>query len=265
MPKRIISEISDEQEAMLANYREKWRSFELSTKPIDKEKVKSVIKAAYSVSDFPEPEILFYESPFAAIQAIFAIDGFKAYLGKDIRSKFRKRVVDHIEYEVEQKLEESLSRKLRNKINYPEFPHYPTENKPLIPYFPSDYCILSCIDTQLINDFDNYEEEQSYLFSSLRMNLNRIARWATLGCMLDFCISVINVGHDKKKWEVVQDLVQYCGFIFQFEKVCISCNRPSKLSFDTENRLHGEGEPAIKFRDGYSVYACHGEHPSEED
>ncbi len=263
MPRRIISKISDEQEVMLPSYREKWRSLSISTESIDEEKVRSVIKAAYLISDFSEPEILFYESPFAAIQEILAIDNFRDYLGKDIRSKFSKRVVDHIEHEVEQKLDESLSRKLRNKINYPEFPHYPTENKPLIPYFPSDSRILSCIDNQLIDDFDNYEEEQAYFFSSLRMNLNRIARWATLGCMLDFCISVLGVGHDKKKWQIIQDLIQHCGFIFQFEKVCISCDRPCKLSFDNKNLLHGEGEPAIQFRDGFSVYACHGEHTSD--
>ncbi|MGL4879867.1 MAG: DUF6745 domain-containing protein [Waterburya sp.] len=57
--------------------------------------------------------------------------------------------------------------------------------------------------------------------------------------------------------------MQYCGFIFQFEKVCIACARPYKLSFDRENMLHGEKEPALKFADGYSVYACHGRHTSE--
>ena len=62
---------------MLAGFREKWRSFAISTKSIDEEKVKSIIKATYLVSDFPEPEILFYESPFAAIQGILAIDDYK--------------------------------------------------------------------------------------------------------------------------------------------------------------------------------------------
>ncbi|MBV6621544.1 MAG: hypothetical protein KI793_01090 [Rivularia sp. (in: Bacteria)] len=95
-------------------------------------------------------------------------------------------------------------------------------------------------------------------------NITTTASWALLGCILDFCISVLNVGHDKKKWQVIQDLIQHCGFIFQFENVCICCNRPCKLSFDNNNRLHGEGEPAIQFRDGFSVYAYHGEHPSEE-
>ncbi|MEO1373626.1 MAG: hypothetical protein AAFW70_04720 [Cyanobacteria bacterium J06635_10] len=43
---RVITKISEEQEAMLPRYREKWRSFAISTESIDEEKVKSVIKAA---------------------------------------------------------------------------------------------------------------------------------------------------------------------------------------------------------------------------
>ncbi len=269
MPKRIISEISDEQQTMLPSYREKWRSFELSTEPIDEEKVASVIKAAYSVSDFPQPEIWFYESPFAAIQEMIAIDNFKAYLGRDIHIKFLNRVVNHLLHEIEKQLDKNLFTKLRNKIHYPDFPHYWTEDNPIISYFP--HSLSSCIDNQLIDDFHQYGIDLTYC-SNLRMNLTRTAKWAIWGCMFDFCISVLGVGHDKKKWQVVQDLIQHCGFIFQFEKVCISCvkrsstegNRAFKLSFDTENRLHGEGEPAIKFRDGYSVYAFHGKHPSDE-
>ncbi|MGB3650539.1 MAG: DUF6745 domain-containing protein, partial [Rivularia sp. (in: cyanobacteria)] len=239
----------------------KWRSFELSTEPIDEEKVASVIKAAYSVSNFPEPEILFYESPLAAIQAIFAIDDFKAYLGKDICSKFSKRVLEHLLHGIRHQFEEMTFIKLQNKIHYPEFPHYWTEDNHQVSYFP--HSTSRCIERQLIHDLVKSGLEFADV-SGLTSNLTRTAQWAILGCILDFCISVLGVGHDNKKWEVIKDLIRYCGFIFQFEKVCISCNRPSKLSFDTENRLHGEGEPAIQFRDGYSVYAFHGKHPSDE-
>lgn len=33
---------------------------------------------------------------------------------------------------------------------------------------------------------------------------------------------------------------------------------PLHLRFDNENRLHAEGEPAIEFTDGYSLYSYHG-------
>ncbi|MEH2240918.1 hypothetical protein [Nostoc sp.] len=32
-----------------------------------------------------------------------------------------------------------------------------------------------------------------------------------------------------------------------------------------ENTLHAEGEPALQFADGYSVYARHGRHPSQQE
>jgi hypothetical protein len=59
MPRRIITELTEEQEAMIAIYRDKWRRIAISTEPINHEKVAAVIKAAYAVSDYPEPEILF--------------------------------------------------------------------------------------------------------------------------------------------------------------------------------------------------------------
>lgn len=159
MPKRAIAEISQEQEAMLPEYRQKWRSFAISTESIDEEKVRSVIKAAYSVSDFSEPEILFFESPFAAIQGIFAIDDYKGYLGHKTTTKFHKRVIHYIWHGIEEKFETIIFRKLRNQIHFPEFPHYWTEDNPIIPYFPSSYEINICMSIQLINDLVNSEIE----------------------------------------------------------------------------------------------------------
>lgn len=52
MPKRIISELSPEQEAMLPSYRDKWRSLSILTEPIDREKVTVVIKAAYAAISY---------------------------------------------------------------------------------------------------------------------------------------------------------------------------------------------------------------------
>ena len=50
MPKRIITELTEEQEAMIPFYRDKWRSIQMSTESIDQEKVAAVIKTAYAVT-----------------------------------------------------------------------------------------------------------------------------------------------------------------------------------------------------------------------
>ncbi|AFY56703.1 hypothetical protein Riv7116_4274 [Rivularia sp. PCC 7116] len=119
------------------------------------------------------------------------------------------------------------------------------------------------MEIQLVDDLVNSGLDFADILDFTN-NMIIAPNWALLGCILDFCISVLNVGHDKKKWQVLQDLIQHCGFIFQFEKVCICCNRPCQLSFDNNNLLHAEEEPAIQFRDGFSVYACHGEQIYQE-
>lgn len=78
------------------------------------------------------------------------------------------------------------------------------------------------------------------------------------GALSDFYISVLNGDRDPVKWRAFQLLVANCGWIYPFEKVCIVCDRPRILSFDSQHRLHAEGAPAIQFADGYSVYSYHG-------
>ena len=75
---------------------------------------------------------------------------------------------------------------------------------------------------------------------------------------LEFYISVLHVTCDGRRWEAFESLVKECGWIFCSDKVCTVCDRPRILSVDSEYRLHAEGEPAIQFADGYSLYANHG-------
>lgn len=261
MPKRIVSELTEEQEAALAFYQDKWRSVALLTEPIDPEKVVAVIKAAYAASDFPEPEILFYSNPLIAIQQILAIENFREYTGRIIRSKFSKRVFDHLLKTMKRQLDEKLFITLRNKSLYSEFPHYWTESNPIVSAFPLN--VERCTESQLFADLAKPEFEFTNICNFL-LTLSRPAGWASWGCMFDFCISVLELQHDKQKWKVLQELIQNSGFIFLFEKICVACDRPSKLSFDQQNMLHAEEEPALQFPDGYSVYARHGIHPSKE-
>lgn len=260
---KIVAKPTPEQEALLSIYREKWHSIAISKEPINRDKVTEVIKAAYLACNYPEPEILFYDNPFAAIQDVTRIENFQHYLDRNINIKFLKRVVDHIQSGLKQQLEEHLFIKLLNQIRFPEFPHYPTESQPQISYFP--YSFVNCIEQQLLADFEKHNPKLEFSdISYFTLHLTRPAEWAILGCMFDFCISVLKLHHDRKKWQNFRELIQSCGLLFRYEKVCIACDRPCKLSFDRENRLHADGEPALKFPDGYSVYANHGRFLLEE-
>ena len=76
-----------------------------------------------------------------------------------------------------------------------------------------------------------------------------------------FLSAKFGVTLDQKAQELLrckQQLFENCGWILPFEKVCVICDRPLHLCFDAENRLHAEGESAIAFADGYSLYFHHG-------
>jgi internalin A len=64
---------------------------------------------------------------------------------------------------------------------------------------------------------------------------------------------------EQKALECLNQLLENCGWIFAFEEVCIVCDRPRKISLDSDNQLHAEAEPAIQFADGWHTgYYYHG-------
>jgi hypothetical protein len=54
------------------------------------------------------------------------------------------------------------------------------------------------------------------------------------------------------------ELAHYCGWLNVYEDVVVMQDRPERIKFDEQNRLHCQDGPAIRYRDGYSVYAWHG-------
>ena len=70
---------------------------------------------------------------------------------------------------------------------------------------------------------------------------------------------IIPLDEYTQQWyDCLNQLFEHCGWFIPFEDVCIMCDRPSKFSLDSENRLHAEGEAAIQFADGYSLYYYRG-------
>ena len=61
--------------------------------------------------------------------------------------------------------------------------------------------------------------------------------------------------------DVIEGLVQlakYTGWLNVYEDVVVFQDRPEFIKFDEQKRLHSEIGPAIRYRDGYSVYSWHG-------
>jgi hypothetical protein len=54
------------------------------------------------------------------------------------------------------------------------------------------------------------------------------------------------------------ELAKHCGWLNVYDDLVVFQDRPERIKFDDQNRLHCEDGPAIRYRDGFCVYAWHG-------
>lgn len=193
-------------------------------------------------------------------------------LGSQLESQLKNRLESQLETQLESQLKNRLetqleSQRLNQSISQQESQLNSKLASRLVNQLQSR--IKSRSANKLVSRLGNLLDSQrsSQLVSRLGNRLGRplfynncirSELWASYGSWLDFRISVCNAAHDQKIWEVFQSLVSNCGWILPFEKTCIVCDRPIKLSFDSEYLLHAEGEFALLFADGYSLYFNHG-------
>ena len=86
----LIEKLTPEQEALIPVYREKWRSIALSTEPIDRQKAREAVKAAYKLIGKQEPEIIFFDSPYAFLNY------FPPQLEGVLGDSYEESVIDYI-------------------------------------------------------------------------------------------------------------------------------------------------------------------------
>ncbi|MGE5658167.1 MAG: DUF6745 domain-containing protein [Actinomycetota bacterium] len=240
-----IEKLTSEQKALLKVYREKWRAIALSTNPINRQQATETIKQTYALLKFQEPEVVFFESPHSALCSLEPLLGSKmgGELGREMRSKLHSEVYNKLRTQLKRELENELYKQLYN---------------PLYNQLMSQLYIL--LMSELYSQFNHKLVGQFYSFLRIQFDDNCVVSELSNchGSWVDFCISALNLECDYDKWAVFQSLAKDCGWIYPFDQICFVCDRPVKLSFDEQQRLHAEGEPAVQFADGFSIYAYHG-------
>jgi hypothetical protein len=109
------------------------------------------------------------------------------------------------------------------------------------------------LQQQLKADFSDYENYSMSIVTPKYM-VEAVA-------LAELCVSASGIAlkpEAQKAFECLKQILAECGWIFAFENVCYLCSRPTKLSLDSEHRLHAEAESAIEFSDGYKLYSYHG-------
>lgn len=275
-----MKKLTPEQEALIPVYRDKWRQIALSTEPIDRAKAESAIKAAYIANGKPEPEVEFYSSPCVVWKSLSCY--WQHYYPNRLRAIAGLPLTEIPEnqleiYELGKRLFKLNQRPNQLYYNLFQSLQEPLESvkNPLESHFENlvPRSLIEQLDGQSQSargdSFYSYYYDELSFFGCMTNTKDLVLElkfcfWtrpevlAGDAVFLDFCFSVLNYPYDREKWEILQELIVSCGWIYSYEKTCLVCDRPIKLSFDSQDRLHAEGKPAIQFADGWGFYSHHG-------
>ncbi|MBD1928623.1 leucine-rich repeat domain-containing protein [Trichocoleus sp. FACHB-90] len=236
---------------LLRSLQQKWRT--LSTKPSDFQKAKKAIKFAYATIGKEAPEVLFLPSPHAGCTQLFNLLKLDNTPEEQRFGKLKSLLVwgESLSKQLQWFLEglsfQALWKCIRSEIA-PEQTAGDKEAWRELYELINNSPELIGADSSSFNADDVYPVTPTELFKQI---------YAT-----EFYVSSLGVTLDQKTQEAfdcLNQLFEHCGLIFPFEKVCVVCDRPTKISLDNQNRLHAEGEPAIQFADGWHTgYYYHG-------
>jgi len=225
----------------------------LSTTPIDAQKATEAVKVAYAAIDLKEPSVIICSSPRDAYLQIFNLP--KRDDSQNCSDEWdRNRLGKKLDWKW---MSASIMREVANPLVWEnEFDRLTIEPQ-------ADSALTSLIN-ELVDEYELSKRREvnaypEYLFS--RKSHETPTTLCIKIYLTELYISSLGVNISQKAQEILRCqklLFEHCGWIVAFEKFCFVCDRPRHLRFDSQNRLHAEGEPAIEFADGWNFYYYHG-------
>ncbi len=225
----------------------------LSTTPIDAEKATAAVKVAYATIGLEEPEVIICSSPRDAYLQIFNLP--KRDHSQNCSDEWRWN-----------RLGEKLDWKWMSPSIVGEFASpfvWKCELNRVTIESEADSTMQSLM-YQFLREYARSEQTMGNIFPDPVFSLISPKTPTTLFkeiYLAQLYISSSGINLSENAQEILRCeklLFEHCGFIFPFEKICLVCDRPRHLRFDSENRLHAEAEPAIEFADGWNFYYYHG-------
>ncbi|MEG4817722.1 leucine-rich repeat domain-containing protein, partial [Microcoleus sp. K5-D4] len=226
----------------------------LSTTPIDAQKATEAVKVTYAAIGLEEPSVIICSSHRDAFLQIFN-------LSKDDHSPNWSN--------------EAHGNRLGQKLDWKWMSMSPSIVRDFTSSAVWEYELLSMtmepeadstlnsLMYELVEEYYRSKQTMGNIFTDYLLGITYAENPTTLFkeiYLTQWYISSLGVNISQKAQEIhhCQNLLfEQCGFIFPFEKICFVCDRPRHLRFDSQNRLHAEGEPAIEFADGWKFDYYH--------
>ncbi|AUT01144.1 hypothetical protein CLI64_12425 [Nostoc sp. CENA543] len=259
----MIYNISSKQEKLIFEYSQKWFSIGFKTKVNNSEILHKTVNNIYNLIGLNQPKIILVDSPYQSLKSLVNLNKSNKNIGQPVGRLINQKF-NLLQSKVKSQFDEQLWFHLRSSfVN--ELNNLFVDELEII----LGNLLEERLEIELGND---WEKLTSLVWSenklqpcnewepSIEFYYNSFSSWANIsvGSICDFCISVLNCVHNSVEWNVFKNLINYCGWMFPYDNICIISNRPSIIRLDEQNNIHAEHLPAIQFADGFSVYANHG-------
>jgi hypothetical protein len=237
----MINSLTPEQEELLSIYHDRWLSIGTSTEPADRARAEAAISGLYRLAGKEPPPFVWVDSPLAAVRLLTYIQEFE-----------NKWDIDDSEiyfYLVKKLFADStdLNGKARDNAK---------DNLPFTAM------LAAPILREMGEEFDRIHTEHDFrYFRNYGGQLE--AGWVAF---YKYC-QEIGVEYDKTSTEGLElwsEQAESCGMWFAFDEICVISERPDVMNVEPISssirtyQLHSDAGPAMRFRDGFSLYYHHG-------
>ena len=234
-PKRIDF-LTDEQAAMLSDVRDEWLAVGLSTKPADRAAAEDGVRSAYRRAGLEPPKLMVWlDSPLAGRIGAAVLGQVAAQIGGQVTAQVWGQVAAQIGGQVTAQVWGQVRDQVRGQV-------------------------WDQVADQV------YGQVTAHVMAQLREQTKGQARdqsryqiWGQHDAgFLSWCDAMQRLGVAGIDIDGLTAVAQNAGWWWPMRDAAILTDRPDTLRRDPQGRLHCTTGPALRYRDGWGVYAVHG-------
>lgn len=245
----MIEKLTAKQEKMMIEFREHWLKKGLSTDTVDREKTKSAVTHLYGNIGKKPPVFIFCASP---LEANLTINIFRMGIPDRILAELGDKLVDKLGDELEAELWDKLGADLEHKLWDKLRGDLSGELGGKL-WADLRHKLGGKLGGKLVGELRNKLVE--YNSTGLLGSLD--AYWIAYYQFMPQ-IGIAYYAHHQELLDVWTALAESSFWWWPYENYCFVSDRPKKLSFNSDSRLHDEHGPAFEFRDGWKGYYLNG-------
>jgi hypothetical protein len=236
-----LHKLSSAQLALIPQIRDEWLKIGLDTAPVNRANVLEILGRLYAAASKPAPQqIIHLDSPFQISIAIAIL----RLAGEPVCQQLADPVSGQVREQLRKQITGRINQQFANQICDPTS---------------FEFTVAS-----LAPDLQVVEPVRAQVREKMRSQFNGLRAWPFTDDFGQFDVSLAwfdfvgRLGIDVSTLAPNFDLAKSCGWSVLFWDWAFVSARPECVRRDGQGRLHCETGAAIRYPDGFSVFAIHG-------